>query len=217
MSCEFGKVDCVNQETDRCLMCIDAFHYSPKKIKTNYSKNRIKTKETKRMGSISEVKSFKQMESALNTNVTGTPNSGAGRIKGDEQIRGLINVMTELKTTVKKNEGRQPGKESFTIKREWLEKLEKEAKAAFMEFYYLKFSFKESDDKFYAVTDVDVLIDMIVTMKEDRITAKTAKNKIEVAEAKAAYREAENIMLLSKINYLETKIKELKESKNNSI
>lgn len=217
MACEYGKNDCEYEGTDKCIVCVDSFHFMKKKIKNKYPTKRIKTKETKRQGAISEVKSFNQMDEAFNTNVTGTPNSGAGRIKGDEQIRGIINVMTELKTTTKKNEGRQPGKESFSIKREWLEKLDREAKAEEMEFFYLKFSFKESDDKFYAVTDVDLLIDMIVTMKEDRIKARTAQNKINIAEKQTSLIKAENIKLLSEIDYLKAKIKDLEDANKNTI
>lgn len=213
MNCEYGHDDCKNLGTDKCVLCIDEYNYIPIKRKT-YKKNYIKTKETKRQGAISEVKSFEQMKNALDTNVTGTPNSGAGRIKGDEQIRGLINVMTELKTTVKKNEGRQPGKESFTIKREWLDKLEKEAKEALMEFFYLKFSFKEHDDKFYAVTDIDIIIDMIVTMKDDRLKALQAQNKIDVAEKRAALKEAENTKLIAEIELLKAELKQIKEKDN---
>lgn len=217
MTCEYGHINCENEGTDKCLMCVDSFHFLEKKVKNRYPSKRIKTKETKRMGASSEVKSFNQMEEALNTNVTGTPNSGAGRIKGDEQIRGLINVMTELKTTTKKNEGRQPGKESFTLKREWLEKLEREAKAENMEFSYLKFSFKESDDKFYAVTDVDVIVDMIVTMKDDRVERNKAQNRIDVAEKRAALKDAENIKLLAEIDYLKSVIKQLEEKDNTTL
>lgn len=210
MQCEYGYSDCKNLGTDKCTMCIDAYNYVQLKQR-NYRKNVIKTKETKRQGAISEVKSFEQMKHALDTNVTGTPNSGAGRIKGDEQIRGLINVMTELKTTTKKNEGRQPGKESFSIKREWLDKLEKEAKEANMEFFYLKFSFKEHDDKFYAVTDIDIIMDMIVTMKDDRLKAREAQNSIDVAEKRAALKDAENTRLLAEIELLKAELKEIKE------
>lgn len=210
MECEYGYSDCRNLGTDKCAMCIDAYNYVQIKQKV-YKRNIIKTKETKRQGAISEVKSFKQMQQALDTSVTGTPNSGAGRIKGDEQIRGLINVMTELKTTTKKNEGRQPGKETFTIKREWMDKLEREAREANMEFNYLKFSFKEHDDKFYAVTDVDIIIDMIVTMKNDRLTAKEAQNRIDVAEKRAALKDAENTKLLAEIELLKAEIKQTKE------
>lgn len=210
MECEYGYTDCKNINTSKCMMCIDAYNYVQVKQKY-YRKNVIKTKQTKRQGAISEVKSFEQMKQALDTNVTGTPNSGAGRIKGDEQIRGLINVMTELKTTTKKNEGRQPGKESFTIKREWLDKLEKEAKEANMEFNYLKFSFKEHDDKFYAITDIDIIIDMIVTMKDDRLKAKESQNKINVAEKRAALKDAENTKLLAEIDLLKAKLQEIEE------
>ena len=48
--------------------------------------------------------------------------------------------MVEIKTTTKKNINKEPGKETFTIKREWLDKLEREAAQEGMEFKFLKFS-----------------------------------------------------------------------------
>ena len=55
-----------------------------------------------------------------------TLNSGATVLeKGDEQISGIINVMEELKTQMP---DRAKGTKTFTIKRQWLDKLNKEAK-----------------------------------------------------------------------------------------
>lgn len=211
MACEWGYSDCQNEDK-KCYLCVsEGFHYvAPKAKPAGLRKNYIKTKETKRQGSISEVKSFNQTQAALSTGVTATPNSGAGRVKGDEQIRGLINVMIELKTTTRKNLNKEPGKETFTIQRAWLDKLEAEAKAENMEFQYLKFSFKEHDDKFYCVTDSDVIIDMIATMKNDRETLKRSQNEIDVYKKRAQYYEALNTSLTAEIELLKAEIKHLK-------
>lgn len=207
MSCEYGYSDCINKDK-KCYLCIDGIHYiQPKAAPKGLNNNRIKTTKSKRMGSISEVKSFQQMESALNTNVTGTPNSGAGKVKGDEQIRGLINVMVELKTTVKKNLNKEPGKETFTIQRAWLDKLRREAKEANMEFQYLKFSFKEHDDNFYCITEDSQIIDMIVTMKHDREELKKVQNEIDVHKKRAELSEAKNTELLAEIALLKAQLK----------
>lgn len=205
MSCEYGHDDCIN---DKCHLCVDSSQYRQPKVKsTGFKKNIIKTQKTKRMGAISEVKSFNQMEQALNTSVTGTPNSGAGKVKGDEQIRGLINVMIELKTTTRKNLNKEPGKETFTIQRSWLDKLEREAKEENMEFQYLKFSFKEHDDKFYCVTlDTDI-IDMIVTMKNDREQLKKIQNEFEVYQRRLELSESKNTTLQAEIDYLKAQLK----------
>jgi hypothetical protein len=206
MSCEFGYTNCINN--DKCYLCVDGSHYKePKARPQGLKKNVIKTQKTARMGAISEVKSYNQMKEALNTDVTGTPNSGAGKIKGDEQIRGLINVMVELKTTVKKNVNKEPGKETFTIQRAWMDKLEREAKEAKMEFQYLKFSFKEHDDKFYCITDDSLIIDMIVTMKHDREELKKIQNEFDVEKKRRELVEAENTKLLAEIELLKAKLK----------
>lgn len=207
MPCEFGYDDC--QNSDRCYLCIDESQYrAPKTRPQGLNKKIIKTKNTGRMGAISEEKSYNQMKEALNTtNVTGTPNSGAGKIKGDEQIRGLINVMIELKTTVKKNINKEPGKETFTIQRAWLDKLEREAKAENMEFQFLKWSFKEHDDKFYCVTEDSQIIDMIVTMKHDREELKRVQNEVDIHKKRRELVEAENTALLAKIALLEAELK----------
>ena len=206
MPCEFGHNDCTN--SDKCYLCVDSSNYKAPKVKQQgFKKNVIKTKNTGRMGAISEVKSYEQMQDALSTNVTGTPNSGAGKVKGDEQIRGLINVMVELKTTVRKNLNKEPGKETFTIQRAWLDKLEREAKAENMEFQFLKFSFKEHDDKFYCVTRDEDIIDMIVTMKHDREELKKVQNEVDVHKKRKELVEAENTKLLAEIELLKAELK----------
>jgi hypothetical protein len=207
MSCEYGHDNCINKDK-KCYLCIDGIHFMPPKVKNiPFNNKRIKTTKTGRMGSISEEKSFKQMENALNTSVTGTPNSGAGKVKGDEQIKGLINVMVELKTTVKKNLNKEPGKETFTIKKAWLDKLRREAKEENMEFQYLKFSFKEDDDHFYCVTEDSQIIDMIVTMKHDREELKKLQNEIDVHRKRAELAEAKETALIAEINLLKAKLK----------
>lgn len=210
MSCNFGHDDCQFEDSSKCDMCIDSYHYTAKKIKSRgtFGTSKIKIKDSGRMGASSETKSYNTLEKAINsTIVTGTPNSGAGKVKGDMQIRGIINVMEEMKTTVKKNEGRLPGKETFTIQRAWLDKLEKEAKTESMEIYYLKFSFKEQDDKFYCIVNDEFILDMIVTIKHDREQAKFAQNKIDIAEKRANVVEAENILLRAKLELLEAELK----------
>lgn len=211
MSCEWGYSDCQNQDK-KCYLCVsEGFHYlAPKAKSQGLRKSYIKTKETGRQGAISEVKSYNQTQAALSTVVTGTPNSGAGRVKGDEQIRGLINIMIELKTTTRKNLNKEPGKETFTIQRAWLDKLEAEAKAENMEFQYLKFSFKEHDDKFYCVTDNDVILDMIATMKHDREALKRVQNETDVYKKRAYLVEAQNTALHAEIELLKAEIKHLK-------
>jgi hypothetical protein len=204
MDCEWGYNNCPNEGT-KCHLCTtNGFHYKAPKQKSTggFGSGRIKTKETSRQGSISEVKNARNNDRLLTAVTTGTPNSGAGKIKGDEQIRGLINIMEEVKTTVKKNLNKEPGKESFTLQRAWMDKLEAEAAEAGMEFSYLKFSFKEHDDKFYIIADQSVFMDMVSTMVHDRREAKLAQGRIDVAERRSRALECENIKLIADMELL---------------
>ena len=201
-NCEFGHTDCINCGK-KCSLCVNSLHYKPAKKIANHNKLNIKTKLSKRQGSISEVKSYQQTKEALNTSVTGTPNSGAGKIKGDEQIRGLLNVMTEIKTTTRKNINKEPGKETFTIQRAWMDKLERESREAGMEFNYLKFSFKEHDDKFYIVVRDNQVLSMIATMKHDREALKKLENEMDIYKRRFEYEQARCAELESKLKYYE--------------
>ena len=148
--------------------------------------------------------------SILNTASSMTPNSGAGKIKGDEQISGIINVMEELKTAVVPKLSR--GSLSFTIKKEWLEKLDKEANAENKEFWYLKFRFLESDNNTYVVIDQDLIMSMVSTMVNDRTKAKLAIAEIEMLRAQyrqlqtqIVAKESEITALLKEREYLKLK------------
>lgn len=203
MACEWGQQDCINQDK-KCMLCIRPdLYYQPVKAKNVGFKRNIKVKESKRQGSISEVKAYNQFKNAIDNNtVTGTPNSGAGKVKGDMQLVGIVNAMLELKTTTVKNAVKARGKESFSVKREWLEKLKREAKEANKEIYSLIFSFKEFDDDFYAVIELQHLLDVIATMKQDRLNVKNVDRQIDVYRKRSALLEAENTKLTAEIEYL---------------
>lgn len=201
MSCEWGHNNCTN-EGKKCRTCItDSMYYKEPTVKNVGLKKTIKVKQTSRQGSMQEVKVFNQTRDA----VQGTPNSGAGSIKGDLQIDTM--AMIECKTTTKKNEGRQPGKESFSIQRAWLEKLRNEARGK-KEFHYLVFSFKEHDDEQYVVSDLDVYNSMIATMKSDRQIAKNAQNQIDMHKKFAMLQQAKNTELIAENEFLKSLLEE---------
>lgn len=206
MGCEYGYTDCSNVDL-KCYLCINRLHYQPIKTKKFGLNKSIKVKESKRQGSINEVKTYNQIKNA----VEGTPNSGAGSIKGDLQIGSM--AMIECKTTTVKNKDRMPGKESFSIQRGHLEKLEKEAKEARKEFHFLVFSFKENDDKLYVVSSLDEYNSMIATMKHDRLELTKSNNVINIHKTRTALVEAENIKFRAEIEHLKAIIteKELRE------
>lgn len=86
--CEWGYDYCQNIG-EKCYLCsTDGLHLSkPKEKNFGLKKNTGKVTNTKRQGSASETKSYQQTQAALNTtNVAGTPNSGAGSVKGETCI-----------------------------------------------------------------------------------------------------------------------------------
>ena len=201
MTCEWGRTDCQNADK-KCDLCFtEDQHYLPPKQKKAPAPKRTQ-KADNRMGGAFEYKNHQQNQELL-TGSSMTPNSGAWIVKGDEQIRGLVNVMEELKTKVTKQ---APGKETFTIKKEWLTKLNREAKEVNEDFWYLKFSFHEHQPETYVIVESDMIMSMIVTLVEDRKKTKQAQAQIDLADKRKQLVEAENIQLQAQINLLKAEL-----------
>ena len=199
MSCEFGHIDCKNEDK-RCDLCFNAAHYVPKQVKSTGIRKRNTEKPTGRMGEVFERKNHKAVKNNINSVATGmTPNSGAGKVKGDQQITGLVRIMEELKT---QDPHRARGHSQFTIQRSWLDKLDREAPPENMDFWYLKFSFKDTDDQSYVVFDSAQMNDMVATLIHDRLKAKEADAKIKVADTRRVKAEAESSLLFAQVEYL---------------
>lgn len=206
-SCEWGYTDCQN-ENNKCYLCFkEGQHYLGAKVKAPK-----KAKQTKRAGSLFEAKN-----SNLNNDIlvgsTPTPNSGAGTIKGDEKIKGYIRITEELK---EQNTTTSKGKKTFTIHKEWLEKLRRESIAEHQEFWYLKFVFGQEDvihtNDYYVILESDVLMSMVKTLWEDRKIAKKADSKIDVAIKRKDLVEAENVKLKAEIDLLKAELKFYKQT-----
>ena len=202
MSCPYGKDDCINQ--DQCYLCIDSSKYiAPKKKQQGLSKNY--NKKTKRMGAVSETitqqQNQKTIENACSSRLT--LNSGAGQEKGDAWITGLVEISQEVKTQLIT---RAKGHKSFTIQREWLEKLNRESKEAHKEFWWLVFSFKENDEQQYIVAESQVFQDMVATLVHDRKISKEADDKVGLANKRRKMTEALNTELEAKIARLEAEL-----------
>ena len=213
--CIYGKTDC--QNTEQCHLCLNCSKYkAPKKKSSGLSKNYNKT--TKRMGAVSETITQKANQATIDNVVSSrlTTNSGAGSEKGDAWITGLVEIAQEVKTQLP---NRAKGCKSFTIQREWLEKLDRESKAAFKEFWWLVFSFKEDDEQLYVIADNKVFQDMIANLVADRKTAKEAQAKIDLANKHRRLVDTKNTELQAtidrmqaEIDYLKAKLKESDES-----
>ena len=199
--CKYG-LDCINIE--QCHLCFNGNKcIAPKKkqqgIKKNYNK------QTKRQGAVSE-NIVQQKNQATIDNVCSsrlTINSGAGTEKADTWITGLIEVAQEVKTQLP---DRAKGCKNFTIKKEWLEKLNRESIAAGKEFWWLVFSFKENDDDLYVVCENQVFQDMIATMVHDRKIAKEADKKVDLANKQKRMIETKNTELEATIDRLQAEL-----------
>ena len=215
MDCEFGYTDCCN--CNQCHLCFNGSKYKPAKkkqqgIQKNYNK------QTNRMGAQSETKVQKTNQATID-NVTSsrlTANSGAGfgsgTEKGDAWITGLVEISQEVKTQLP---DRAKGCKSFTIQREWLEKLDYESRKAGKEFWWLVFSFKETDNQMYIVCDNQVFQDMTATIVSDRKIAADAQKKIDAADKARILSDKRNTELQAtidrmqaEIDYLKTQLKE---------
>lgn len=204
MFCEFDNYDCKHLGTEQCAKCYTGERYVAAKPKT-YGIKKTYAKETKRMGSTFEMNNHKAVKNNIESVTTDmTPNSGAGKVKGDQQIRGLVNIMEELKT---QDPDRARGHKQFTIKREWLDKLDREAPVENMEFWYLKFAFCDTDSNSYIVFDSKQMNDMVATIVHDRKLANEADAKVDVANKKYYLADAENAKLKAEVEYLKAILK----------
>ena len=200
--CIYGKTDCINK--DQCFLCIDSSKYIPEK-KKQYGIKKNYNKQTKRMGAVSE-NIVQQQNQATIDNVCSsrlTVNSGAGSEKADTWITGLVEIAQEVKTQLP---NRAKGCKNFTIQKEWLEKLDRESKAAFKEFWWLVFSFKEDDEQLYVVADNKVFQDMVATLVHDRKIAKEADSKVELANKQRKMIETKNTELEATIDRLKAEV-----------
>lgn len=207
MSCEFENYDCKHIGTKQCDNCYTGERYVATKAKS-YGIKKKNAKESKRMGTTFEMNNHKSVSSTVSAVSTDmTPNSGAGKVKGDQQITGLVRIMEELKT---QDPNRARGHRQFTIKREWLEKLDREAPLERMDFWYLKFAFCDTDSDSYVVFDSKQMSDMVATIVHDRKKANEADAKVEVANKKASLAEAEATRYFAEIEYLKAILKQHK-------
>lgn len=198
MTCKWGRTDCKNID-QICYLCpVENFRYEPTKKRMPMKKR--SSGPDGRMGSRFEASNHERNKATVNTEMT--LNSGAtSKEKGDEQIRGIIEVMEELKTQMPT---RKNGTDSFAIKRKWLEKLNIEAKYENKEFWYLKFCFSELEtNQVYVVVEEDIIMSMVKTMIIDRKKALEVDAQLNLYKKKYEEQQAQTIALEAKISALE--------------
>ena len=203
MTCRWGKLNCKEEgvSCDRCLT--NSFFYNPKSIPKKMSARRVNKKD-RRMGSRFEYANHQQNEAAISSM---TINSGAtAREKGDEKIRGIIEVMEELKTQMPNRKG---GVKSFSIQRKWLDKLHAEANQEGKEFWYLKFAFDEEEGvagNSFVVVEQDIIMSMICTMVRDRKKALEVDAKLKLYKARYVEEQAKANALSAELQTIKAKI-----------
>ena len=217
MSCEFGHEDCRFEGTDRCGLCIASCNYAKAKQRTYTGLKKHANKADGRGGSHFEYKNYEKNSKILKDTVCNmTLNSGATILeKGDAWIRGNVNIMEEYKTRTKVQ---APGKKTFTIHKEWLDKLIKDFKNANrqgkdFEFFDLRFSFQEGDQDVYCILEENELLQWIKTLDVDRRKAQECDLKINLANKKADLQKAELSKAYAEIAELKAEIALLKHQK----
>ena len=214
MSCLWNNTDCKFEDTQKCETCFTPSQfYKQQQIRTKKGLKPRAQKADKRAGSSFEAANHKKNVSLIKeTESNLTVNSGATRRqKGDENITGYIKISEELKTQMP---NRVRGTKTFTVHREWLDKLNIESQQKGQEFWYLVFSFSENEGvnpagDTFVITEKDMIFNMVRTMIEDRKRADLAAVKADTKIKETEYLKAEISALHSKIAFLEARIKEL--------
>ena len=197
MQCKWDYDDCQNIN-ERCIHCItDGLHYKEPKQKKILKKRN--NNGDKRKGSNFEVAAHKKnIEDLANLTI----NSGAtAKEKGDEIIKGLAPLMIEYKTQMP---NRAKGIKTFTIHREWLDKLAREAPRYGAEFRVLKFSFSEDEGmreggQIFAILEDKMFQQMYACILNDRKFIDECDAKINLSQKRYERIEQENFLLKAKI------------------
>lgn len=196
----------------KCDICFNEVYFTPKKSKrVSYLKRH--TERSNRQGARFEKQNHDNNNKILSGTAVSnlTPNSGAGYIKGDEHISGIISVMEELKTKTAKQ---TKGKETFTIHKKWLDKLTREAIQENKEFWYLKFSFFEDSTDWYCIVSNNLIMSFVKTLVSDREKAKNSDRLIKLANLQKETAETKSLYMSARIKELEAENKILKDKLN---
>ena len=216
-SCKYGYDDCLNDRS-KCLFCSNGMSYKEPKKRTPIRKPTQKA--DKRMGSGFEKANHDRNVEILSSRMT--INSGATtKEKGDENVViGAYRLMEELKT---QEPERARGCKSFSIKREWLNKLHTEALKKNQDFWHLKFAFNEDEaatitraERFsegnpagnvFVILEQDTVMAWVQVLAQDEIKVAEIDDRMRFLNKKNQALEAENVALKAKVDELEAKFK----------
>lgn len=205
MSCQWERDDCQNIDSNTCLHCFNGDKYREPK-KRHYGLRQRSQSGDKRQGSSFEVAAHRKNIKDL---AHLTINSGATqKEKGDELVDGLAPLMIEYKTQM---DYRAKGTKSFAIKREWLNKLNREARERGREFWVLKFAYSEAEGsqqagKEFAVLEDSMFQRMYACILSDRTVVDECDAKLKLYKRRYERSEADNTALRAKIEELEAEL-----------
>jgi hypothetical protein len=162
-NCKY-KGECANYEK-ACFKCFNYNFYQNHKEVSGLRSRDLSRKE-KKQGSTFENKGIikynktikKSKEIAQKQIASGALHFALGDMITEEE---LTSAIAEFK---QRGELSSSGQKQITIKKDWLDKLKKEANIMKKDYYFLPFSFKESDD-IYVVLDYDILLSYIQTIQ----------------------------------------------------
>lgn len=220
--CKFGYDDCITDRS-RCLYCHNGMDYKEPKRRYSLAKKRNKRYPDKRKGSGFEYANHERNQAVLKSDLT--LNSGAtSREKGDENlVIGTLRLMEELKT---QEPTRARGCKSFSVKREWLNKLHREALERDFHGWYLKFAFNEDEaaatkasvhednpaGNVFVILEQDILMSMVQKMAEAVQKSEELDKLKDLYQKKIRAAEAENVSLKAEIEEIRAENKLFKDS-----
>lgn len=160
--------------TAQCYRCFHQHLYKPHKRQTPLAPKSL-SRTPKKQGIKAEqdfVKQYKQTIQRADQVVRQQIASGAlHHHPGDvETFDSFIASLYEIK---EKLVDHTKGKKTFTIQKEWLDKLKKEARQLNKDHYALPFRFSE-DNSFYVVIELEILLSLVETI---RILSNHVENK----------------------------------------
>jgi hypothetical protein len=163
MDCEYAQ-ECVNLGKS-CNKCFNYNFFKPHKEMKGLNKRSTKNKQ-KKEGIDFENRGTRKYNNAVNkTKDVARRTFGSGAFQFD-----LGDMVTEEDLTASIAEFKERGStdsrgaKQITIKKDWLDKLEEEAKERGKDYYFLPFTFKGSD-KDYVAMDYDILLSYIQTIQ----------------------------------------------------
>ena len=163
MDCVYLE-ECANANKS-CFKCFNYSMYKPPKVRQGL-RSKSQTKKEVKEGMDFENRGTRKYNQAVKQ----SKEVARRQIASGALAHALGDMITEEQLTASLSEFKErgtvsaTGQKQITIKREWLEKLQWEAKQMGKDYYFLPFTFKGSD-KDYVAMDYDILLSYVQTIQ----------------------------------------------------